>query len=227
MENYAKKGTGSGRLYPPVDHPPFTLPEVLKPLLVRVDGGRLWAPPSTHAIVPPSPSAWRNFADTDPKNVGALRAIATEYGPLTVAGATEDGESLAIWRTLIRDLHRFARAWTVDGAEAAPARKVEIATFAMQVQDRLVQEHMAAHGRFASYGSAGFGMVTREMDQWWRLSALASVYAEAPFRRCRFCHCWFTMKGRRSDAGYCSERHRVYAGQGVKIPSTMGWWGLV
>jgi hypothetical protein len=170
-----------------------------------------------------------NFAtDTNQHDVGVLRAIAAEWGPLTREGADESkGEPQAGWRDLIRELRQLAGAWTQGGEEAACNRKMQVATLAMQVQSRLVAEHQREGGTFASFGAGGFGMVTLEMAQWWRLSALASVYAEASFKRCRFCGCWFTMQGRRGDARFCTERHRNYFHQGAKIPPAMGWWGLV
>jgi hypothetical protein len=230
MRSYEKNATGSGRLrlYPPILQPQFTLPTVAKPQQVLLDGDRLWALPSTQRIVPPSAGAWLNLArDTGAKDVGALRAIAFEYGPLTIAGATEAGEPLAVWRALIKELGQLGAAWTRDGAAASPVKRQEIALLAAQVQDRLVIEHQQNDGGYASYGAAGFGMITVEMAQWWRLSACTSIWAETTFRRCRYCNCWFTLYGRRADAGYCSERHRVYAAQGVKIPASMGWWGLI
>jgi hypothetical protein len=227
MEKQVKKGSGQGRLYPPSRQPQFVPPRVFRPSLVRIERDRLWATPSTQPAVQPPPSAWRNFADTDPKHAGMLRGIASEYGPLTPAASTEEGESLALWRELIRELRQLAGAWTRDGAEASHARKLEISTLAGQVQDRLAREHDAADGKYASFGSAGFGMVCTGMGQWWRLSAIASVYGESTFRRCRWCQCWFTMQGRRGDAGYCSELHRNYNAQQLRIPDAMGWWGLV
>jgi hypothetical protein len=223
-----RKNAGMPNPHTPVMHPLCTLPRIHRAMTVQIEKDQLWAPPSSEPILQPPAGAWFNLAFTDTKNPNLLRGIASEYGPLTPAGAdAARGEPLAHWHDLVIDLRQLAGAWTRTGELASSEKQNQAEAFAMRLQHQLVTAHHLRDGEFVSYGQAGFGMVCTEMGQWWRLSAIASVYARYPFRRCRYCNSWFTMAGRRGDAGYCSPIHRNYAAQGTKIPSAVGWWGLV
>src|SRR5690242_18534304 len=96
MKSYAAKGTGVSA----VSALHFTLPVTYAPARVTFRRGSLLAPPSANQIAVPPPGAWRNFADTDPKDRGQIQAIARRFGTLTEAGST-DGESLERWQALI------------------------------------------------------------------------------------------------------------------------------
>lgn len=219
MKSNAKKGSGLRSLYPHSAQPVFTLPRVFEPTVIRVDDARLWMPAGTVPIQQPPPGAWFNLARTDPQDSRVVRSIAGRWGVLTWQGMDEESEPLAVWRALIDELGRLAAAWDDTGELAAPEKRQQTALLAHEVQHRVLTEHLRRGGTFASFGAGGWGMVTACMDHWWRLSTLASVYAETTFRRCRWCNAWFAMQGRRGDAGFCSERHRNYLHQGVVAAS--------
>jgi hypothetical protein len=165
----------------------------------------LTAPPSlTRVAAPPSSGLWRNFADSD---LRLVKVIAGRYGPLTRSGAGE-GERLTVWRHLIDDLRELAGAWTAEGevGDRAAVNAAWAAAGRMQVQ--LAEEHQNNGGRFVSFNIDGWAMALNEMGQWWRLSAINSVYQLAPLRRCRWCGHWFSLNKYRADNQFCHARHR-------------------
>jgi hypothetical protein len=214
MKRYVLKGAGL-----PVRSPlMFSLPSTHMPAAVALRRGLLVAPPSASQITQPPPGSWRNLSETDPRDRREVLAIAKRFGPLTEAGSV-DGESLEAWRWLIDDLRQLAVAWKEDGEIADPVARGAAWTVAMQIQIRLVEAHQENGGRFCSYGAAGFGMVTRNMDQWWRLEAINAVYEQIPLRRCRFCGHWFSLKNQRADAGFGSPGCRSAFHQRRQPPS--------
>jgi hypothetical protein len=116
--------------------------------------------------------------------------------------------------------------WTKTGELVVPGIQVEPMIAAGRAQSRVVVEHKAAGGDYTAAGSQ-FAMLTVTIREWWLLSAVNSIYAEAPMRRCSWCRTWFTLQGRRIDAGYCRDLHRNYAAQKLKIPQGHTWADLV
>jgi hypothetical protein len=211
MSSYTTSGTG----FPPPQAPgypvhavPFAQPHVFRPALVRIENDHLYAPPSAAPVLEPAPGAWRNIADTAADALDEITAIAIRYGPLTGFGVRQGGEELRVWRELIEDVRLLTSTWTRTGAIAGPAPVGAAETAAMRMQFAIGREHQANGGGFVSYGRAGWGLLCTEMRQWWLLSAINAVYAGIPLRRCKHCGHWFSLAGQRSDAGFCSQRHR-------------------
>jgi hypothetical protein len=214
MRSYAPKG--AGLLAPsPLS---FSLPPTRLPATTTIRRGELLAPPSASRITQPPPGAWRNLAGTDHRDRREIQAVARRFGPLSAAGSG-DGESLELWRHLISELGQLAVAWTEDGANADPVAQGAAWAQAMVIQARLIDAHQDNGGRFVSYGAAGIGMVTRDMDQWWRLEALNALYEGYALRRCRFCGHWFSLKGQRADQGFGLPRCRSAFHQQRQPPS--------
>jgi hypothetical protein len=207
MKSYTLDGTGiatrAAAHSPPVPH---TLPEgVFVPRIVRIDGDRLFAPPTATPIREPPRGGWRNLADIQPGDSRNIEAVAAWCGSLTEEGATEKGESLSTWGWLFEGLRVLAGAWTDEGdvtdeIEAAAARRS-----AHHLQAEIARNESA---RFVSAGPNGWALLTPNMHAWWTLAAINSVHQAAPFRRCRHCNGWFSLYGRRADAGFCCARHR-------------------
>jgi hypothetical protein len=195
---------------------PFVEPvRVYVPVTVQIERGLLRAPPSPNRLIVPPAGVWRNFADSD---LRLVRAIAVRFGPLSRSGAGE-GEKLALWRHLIDDLRELAGAWTAEGEVADQVAVSAAWAVAMQMQAQLGEEHQNNGGRFVSFGADGWAMVPNGMGEWWRLSAINSVYEMAPLRRCRWCGYWFSLLHQRADNQFCCARHRSAFHQKRQPPS--------
>jgi hypothetical protein len=215
MKTYAARGTG----LPAVSALSFTPPPAWwLPATVTIRRGELLAPPSAAPTNQPPPGSWFNLAQTDPEDRRQIAAVCRRFGPLTAAGSA-GGESLEIWTRLIGELRLLAGAWTEAGDPADPVARGAAWAQAMALQIRVVDQHQDRGGRFVSYGAAGVGLVTIDMDEWWRLEALNALWEGFPLRRCRFCGHWFSLKGQRADQGFGSPRCRSAFHQNRKPPS--------
>ena len=224
MKPYAPRGTGF-RVPQSPSSLCFTVPSIDVPASVTIHRGVLLAPPSGNRITEPPPGSWRCFAETGPKDRRQIQAIAARFGPLTQTGSTT-GEDLTLWSALIEDLGALAGGWTKDGEIADPVAHGAAWATATRIQIRLVEEHQGRGERFVSYGAGGIGIVTRDMDQWWRLTALNAVWEGYPLRRCRWCGLWFSLKHQRSDQQFGAPRCRSAFYQ-ERIPPNRPWAELI
>ena len=223
MERYGPSGTGTtARRQParPQAAVYFAVPPVRVPLLVEIDRGVLWARPvvPNAPLITPPDGTWRNFADTEPNDLPQIGAIASRFGPLTPAAA-DKGEELTVWQNLIDDLRQLAGAWTANGDRGDSIAVSNASMSAERMQFHLCEAHQNNGGRFVSFGPGGWMMVTADMAQWWRLTAIRDVSEGAPLRRCRFCGSWFSLTGQRADNRFCSSRHRSAFHQKRQPPS--------
>jgi hypothetical protein len=178
------------------------------PAAVVITGGWLCAPASDRAIRFPRPGSWRSLAETDPTDPQQIEAVATKFGPLTVPGATAEGELLAVWEQVIGALQPLAAAWTADGDAQLSALVGPARLAAHKLQARILLDHQTAGGQFSVHAGGEWALNCLDMAAWWQLSAIRAVFDLAPMRRCRYCDGWFSLTGLRSDAGFCSPTHR-------------------